>query len=146
MGGHKVLTTAWVLLGVSLASAQIAAILALVVHPIDRLCCGIEKTLNDDWDMNCRQKFGPQSRYFKPFLGFLGAGAFFALLGLPVAMVGVARVRRWLSGDVLDTGHVRDLDRFRLRYLTRRDRPRVRASVAPLLTPGGAGVGLTLRW
>ena len=70
----------------------------------------------------------------------------FLLPGLPLLIVGESRLRTWLRGELLDVGHVRDLDRFRLRYLAPQRRPALRVSFAPLLTRGGAGLSLQLQW
>lgn len=143
IGGAGLAAAGWILtgLGTALWTGALATVVAYRVR-LNRC----NASLPSDADLPCDHDGadGMATFIFSALQGVLGTAL--VAPGLPMAIVGSGRMRSWVSGQLLDAGHVDDLDRFRLHYMIRPKRPRVRASVAPLLTRGGAGLSLTLRW
>lgn len=143
IGGRAMAIGGWILTGIGLALWTGAAAVMISYRIREDRCLANARPFDD---LPCDHDGGRGWGAFLASMAQLGVGTLFLAPGMPLAVIGHARRRRWLRGEVLDVGHVHDLDTFRLRNLQRRGRRTIRASVAPLITRGGGGLSFRLQW
>jgi len=142
LGGRGLAIGGWILTSLGLALFAGAAATTINYEVQHARCLAREMS----GELSCDHDGGSALGVFIGALFQVGFGVLLLAPGLPMGIVGQLRQRRWLRGELLDVVHVQDLDRFRLRSLERSRRPTVRTSVTPLITRGGGGLMLRLRW
>lgn len=142
LGGQNLAVGGWILTSIGLALFTGAAATMIAYRVREARCLDRNRGV----ELPCDHDGGAFWGAWIASIFQAGFGALFVAPGLPMGIVGQLRKNRWLGGELLDRGHVRDLDRFRLRYLDGSRRRTVHASVAPLVTRGGGGLTLRLQW
>ncbi len=137
IGGRGLATVGWIFTGIG-ATALVGIGVAFLGAAIASGGCP------DSYEGDCGEGSGLIAGLIS--LGLMGVAAATLLPGIPMAVIGELRKRSWLRGRLLDDGHVTDLDTFRLRYLDQAVRTPVRLSLTPLVSRGGGGLSLRLRW